>query len=178
MFFSLAKWLINSDTFLIAYTFIPVTIEASDAFSYGTYIFSKPISLAFKVIDKIPCTEQTSPDKDNSPIKILLLKSPENWLLAHSIDKKIGKSYKDPVFLIAAGAKFTVILATGNSKPEFFIADRTRFLDSFTAISGIPTISHIGIPRDTSDSIFTTKAFIPFIPILYKFETMFTTPKS
>ena len=46
----------------------------------------------------------------------------------------------------SAGARLMVSLATGNVSPEAAIAARTRSRLSFTAASGSPTISNIGIP--------------------------------
>ena len=46
-----------------------------------------------------------------------------------------------------AGARLTVILLTGKTKPEFLMAVLTRSLDSLTAESGRPTISKQGSPE-------------------------------
>lgn len=37
-----------------------------------------------------------------------------------------------PVFLVSAGARFTTTRLDGNSMPQFFMAERTRSLDSLT----------------------------------------------
>lgn len=50
-----------------------------------------------------------------------------------------------PSFFRSAGAKFTVILLTGNSRPEFLIAARTLSFDSLTETSGSPTMSIVGL---------------------------------
>ena len=59
---------------------------------------------------------------------------------------EIAKSKLLPSFFIFAGAKLINIFLLGNSIPEFFIAVFILFLDSFTVVSGNPTISNSGIP--------------------------------
>ena len=65
---------------------------------------------------------------------------------------------------MSAGARFTVIRLIGNSYPQFFIEALTRSLDSFTAVSGKPTISNDGIPLERSVST-STRIRIIFIEI-------------
>ena len=48
----------------------------------------------------------------------------------------IGKSKRVPIFFTSAGAKFIVILPSGNSYPLFTIADLTLSFDSLTDVSG------------------------------------------
>ncbi len=51
---------------------------------------------------------------------------------------------------------------SGNSKPEFLIAARTRSRDSRTAVSGRPTTENDGRPSwPTSTSTLTSKASTP-----------------
>jgi len=69
--------------------------------------------------------------------------------------KAMGRSREDPSFLISAGARFTVILFTGKSNWEFFMAEVTLSFDSFTATSGRPTILNLGRPRARSTSTST-----------------------
>ena len=81
-----------------------------------------------------------------------------------------------PIFLTSAGAKFTIILLIGKSKPEFFKALLTLSRDSFTEASGRPTISKLGRPIDISDSTVTKNASIPIRPILKTEETIKSPP--
>lgn len=63
---------------------------------------------------------------------------------------------------MSAGARFTVILAPpGNVYPEFFIALRTRSLDSCMAVSQSHTTVNCPIPVTTSTS---TSIICPDIP--------------
>ena len=57
-----------------------------------------------------------------------------------------ARSKPGPAFLRSAGARFTVIRRSGNSKPELSSAARTRSRDSCTAASGRPTIVNAGRP--------------------------------
>jgi hypothetical protein len=61
----------------------------------------------------------------------------------------------------SAGARFTVILLEGYSKPLVVIAAFTRSLLSLTAVSESPTISVLGKPEDTSVSTVTSGASMP-----------------
>jgi len=56
----------------------------------------------------------------------------------------IGRSKAEPSFFMSAGARFIVIRFCGKGKPEFFIAAFTRSFDSFTALSGSPTVAKAG----------------------------------
>ena len=49
----------------------------------------------------------------------------------------------------------------GNSKPEFWIAARTRSRASRTALSPRPTIVNAGSPRRTSTSTVTSRDSMP-----------------
>ena len=62
----------------------------------------------------------------------------------------IGKSKVEPSFRIFAGDKFITTFLLKNSNPEFFIAVFILSLDSFTVVSGKPTISKFGNPEETS----------------------------
>ena len=66
----------------------------------------------------------------------------------------IGKSNIEPSFFVFAGDKFIIIFLLSKSKLEFLIAVFTLSLDSFTLVSGKPTISKHGIPGETSTSTF------------------------
>jgi hypothetical protein len=55
-----------------------------------------------------------------------------------------------------------VILEAGNFTLQFFIAVRTRSLDSFISVERRPTMEKLGKPFDTSDSQVTGMISIPF----------------
>ena len=61
--------------------------------------------------------------------------------------------------------KLTVICEEGNSNPVFLKAERTLLRDSFTAVSGKPTISKHGTPVHISHSIDIGYAFNPYKPM-------------
>ena len=73
----------------------------------------------------------------------------------------IGRSNKVPIFLISAGAKFIIILPSGNSNPEFIIAALTLSFASRTDASASPTIAKLGKPFVISTSTFIRQLFIP-----------------
>ena len=62
---------------------------------------------------------------------------------------------------MSAGARFTVIFFVGKSNPEFFIAETTLSLYSFTEVSGSPTIENTGSPDEISISTSIKQASIP-----------------
>ena len=87
----------------------------------------------------IPFTLFITPSNESSPIKtVVSISSISKTPIACNTPIAIGKSKKEPSFLVFAGAKFTVIFLLGNSIPEFLIADLTLCLASFTRISGRP----------------------------------------
>src|SRR5574344_713829 len=65
------------------------------------------------------------------------------------------RSLLNSLCFISAGARFTITLWLGNVNPEFFTAERTLSLASFTAISGSPTMIMFGseFVKSTSTSI-------------------------
>ena len=71
-----------------------------------------------------------------NPGKTVLLPANAGCSLAASIPRAIGKSKLGPSFFTSAGARFTVMVCHGNSKPQFLIADLMRSLLSRTAASG------------------------------------------
>ena len=73
----------------------------------------------------------------------------------------IARSKADPSFLTSAGARLTVIRSSGKSQPEFLMAAVTRSRLSRTAVLGSPTIENVGIPREISTSVSTTRPSIP-----------------
>ena len=66
-----------------------------------------------------------------------------------------GEVERRPALRTSAGARLTVIRCSGNLKPEFLIADRTRSRLSRTVASGSPTIANPGRPNCTSTSTET-----------------------
>ena len=63
----------------------------------------------------------------------------------------IARSNPGPALRRYAGARFAVIRCCGNSKPEFWIAARTRSRASRTALSPRPTIVNAGRPAPEVD---------------------------
>ena len=64
----------------------------------------------------------------------------------------IERSNPAPSFFIPAGARLMVILFWGNLCPLLIMAVLTRSFDSFTALSGSPTIEKPGSPFEMSTS--------------------------
>ena len=58
----------------------------------------------------------------------------------------IGRSKDAPSFLKSPGAKFIVTLVLGREYPVLDKLDKIRSSDSFTAVSGKPTRTHLGSP--------------------------------
>jgi hypothetical protein len=83
------------------------------------------------------------------------------WFDAARIDTAIARSYRPVDLGRSAGARFTVILLEGYSKPLVVIAAFTRSLLSLTAVSASPTISVLGKPEETSASTITSGASMP-----------------
>src|SRR5437762_6795526 len=75
----------------------------------------------------------------------------------------MGRSKRAPSLRTCAGARFTVILRTGNSKPQFRSAASTRSRLSRTAASGSPTIEKVGSPAPRSASTSTNRPWIPCV---------------
>ena len=72
--------------------------------------------------------------------------------VAASSPSAIGRSYDAPLLRMSVGARFTVILRSGNSKPACRMALRTRSRLSLTVESGRPTTAKTGSPPETSIS--------------------------
>ena len=63
---------------------------------------------------------------------------------------------------MSPGARFIVVFVKGGLNPLFDSAEETRFKDSFTAVSGRPTIKVRGSPRSpVLTSISTSNASTP-----------------
>ena len=137
-------------------TVSPSTTAASGALSCGTNKTRTPCSAAAIAMGSTPVTLRTVPSSASSPKKPLSTGKPDGSCSeASSTAKSTGKSYTGPVFLISAGARFTVMRLTGHEKPLFFSALRTRSFASLTALSGKPTISKAGSPPEISASTVT-----------------------
>src|SRR5436190_21363965 len=74
----------------------------------------------------------------------------------------MGRSKLGPSFLTSAGARLMVVRPMGGLKPEFEIAVMTRSRDSFTAVSGKPTITMSVSPQPTLTSTSTGNAWMPW----------------
>lgn len=78
----------------------------------------------------------------------------------------MARSSPAPSFLMLAGARLTVIFLTGNWKPLFLRAARTRSRLSRTVASGNPTMENCGNPDERSTSTSTRWASMPTIAAL------------
>src|SRR5690606_37520935 len=76
----------------------------------------------------------------------------------------------------SAGARLTVILLAGNSKPAFCSAARTRSLDSLTSVSGRPTMVKLGRPLARCTSTSTSGACMPARARLVKTARLIVLP--
>src|SRR5580698_8400269 len=81
--------------------------------------------------------------------------------LAIRTPNAIGRSKAEPSLRMSAGARLTVILRLGNSKPELRSADFIRSKASRTAPSASPTMRKLGTPALISSSTSTAKASTP-----------------
>jgi len=81
--------------------------------------------------------------------------------LAIRTPNAIGRSKAEPSLRMSAGARLTVILRLGNSKPELRSADFIRSKASRTAPSANPTIRKAGTPALMSTSTSTANASTP-----------------
>ena len=159
---SFFKNFITSCKFVKGYTLTSFATQASFLFFSGTITWVMPNLCKLNTIGKIPFTGLIFPSRDNSPNTHIFCKdSFSNAPLEASIPRAIDKSNIPPSFFISAGARFTVIFFVGKSKPEFFIAEITLSLDSFTETSGNPTIENIGSPDEISTSTSIRQASIP-----------------
>ena len=149
---------------------------ASAALSAGTKRLFIPSRSAASAIDSAPGTARSSPASESSPKNA---QSAGSFLIcpsAESMPSSTGRSYTVPAFFTSAGARFTVIRLTGNLKPMFFIAARTRSRASLTAASRSPTISKPGRPLDIFTSTVTPYPPIPLTPKLLILENTASTP--
>ena len=60
-----------------------------------------------------PLTLRTAPSKANSPRNAVSGGGGGSWPDAARMDSSTGRSYTGPVFLMSAGARFTVMRLTG-----------------------------------------------------------------
>ncbi len=133
----------------------PCTNIASRMLASGT-TNSNLAFFAKRAIGNAPGMGRIAPSSDSSPAKTRptiadAFSCPE----ATKSPTAMGKSKPDPSLRKSAGAKLTVIRRIGISKPQFFIAARTRSRASRTAVSGKPTMSKAGSPSATSTSTST-----------------------
>lgn len=96
------------------------------------------------------------------------------FLFAINIPTAIGKSNIDPSFLVFAGDKLTMILLLKNSIWVFLIAVFTLSFDSFTLISGKPTIWKSGNPFDMSTCIDIRYPCNPCSAMLFVIANIFS----
>ena len=82
---------------------------------------------------------------------------------AASTPQAMARSKPGPALRRAAGARLTVRRFSGNSKPEFSTAARTRSRASRTARSASPTIVKLGRPARRSTSTVTRRGSSPSI---------------
>ena len=137
--------------------------EASSAFSSGTKMPLNPFLCAQAVVGRVPEIGRISPVKPSSPTKMYY------WMFSGSaicsvacrIPRAIERSNRGPCFLRSAGARLTTTRPLGKVKPEFFIADLTRSLASWTAGAGGPTMMIFGRPLWMSTSTSTSSAWRP-----------------
>jgi len=130
--FSLFKISIKSDKFSTEITSIPGINEASLEFEAAKNILLNHFSFAQIVAGSIHQTDLSLPSRDNSHKKILFFTNSSDFIVQElsNIQIAIAKSKIGQVFLISAGAKFTVILDAGNLSQEDFSADLILSLDS------------------------------------------------
>ncbi len=145
---------------------------ASAAFSAGTYRARMPFSAAASAMGSTPDTGRRVPSSASSPRKAASSGTSSSWPLAVSTASSRGKSYTGPVLRTSAGARLTVMRRSGNLKPRFLMAARTRSALSRTAESGRPTMEKAGSPPETSASTATAKPRRPFRPKLFVTEYM------
>ena len=117
---------------------------ASAAFSRGTITAPRaPPFLSDKSMGSTPTTGLRVPSSASSPMNTEVSRRPADSFFtlpqAASMPRAMGRSKWVPVFLTSAGARLTVILFTGKSKPEFLTAATTRSFDSLMPVSGRPT---------------------------------------
>ena len=111
---------------------------------------------------RAPWTGRTEPSRASSPTIASRRRLDQlSWPEAVSSAAAIGRSRPGPALRRLAGARLATIRRSGNSKPQFVIAARTRSRASLTAASGRPTTEKAGRPRWTSTSTRTGRAEIP-----------------
>ena len=107
-------------------------------------------------------SERTSPVSDSSPTTAVPSSaSASSSPPATSSATASGRSNPGPILRRSAGARLTVMRRSGNSKPEFTSADRTRSRASRTALSASPTTVNAGRPWRMSASTQTRRLATP-----------------
>src|SRR5579875_3184255 len=147
---------------------------ASIASAAGTKTVFTFLSAARATIGRMPLVCRTLPSRDSSPRKRLspVCSSAGICPEAVSIPMAIGRSYEGPSLRKSAGARLTVMRLNGKRQPEFLIAERTRSLDSLTAVSGRPTIVKAARPLEISISTSTSAPSRPITAQLCTFASI------
>src|SRR5690606_15373072 len=105
---------------------------------------------------------RSSPDRASSPRHSRALRGGVGiWPLAARTPRAMARSKRPPSLGRSAGARLRVMRRAGKSKPEFWIALRTRSLLSLTAVSGRPTRVMPGRPLARCASTLTAGASTP-----------------
>jgi type I restriction enzyme R subunit len=150
---------VNIDYILMLSTGIismPSIAPHSSLLSRGTRALLKLLFRMEITMGRAPSMAVILPSRDNSPMMNVFSSTGLISLEAASMPTAMGRSIWLPSFFKFAGARFTVILLTGNSKPLFFIAALTLSLDSLIEGSGKPTMLKLGRPPDKSVSTSTS----------------------
>ena len=124
-------------------------------------------------MESAPHTGRTSPERESSPEKHASDISVSPSSPAHFIiERSIARSYAEPSFFLSAGARFSVISASGKKNPLLINAARILSFASFIAASGSPTISKSGRRFCASHSTVTMYPSMPVSPALKTFESI------
>ena len=138
---------------------MPGMALASFALARGRNKALNPLRAAASAMLSAPLTGRNRPSSASSPRNILSPSAKRGTCrVAIRYPMAMARSYCEPVFFTSAGARFTVILRFsrfGGLAPEFFKAELTRSLASFSALSARPTMVNACKPtfRSTSTSM-------------------------
>ena len=107
-------------------------------------------------MESAPLMGRRLPSSDSSPRNRMFFSSVfSSAPVVPRIPSAMGRSNPEPSFFTSAGARFTVMVCQGNSKPQFLMADLMRSLLSRTAASGRPTVRKKALPAVMSTSTST-----------------------
>ena len=136
--------------------------EASRARESGRISRRRPCPRTASATASAPRTGRVSPVSESSPtIAHDSTVSGSSCPEATSSATASGRSNAGPTLRRYAGARLTVMRRSGNSKPEFCSAERTRSRASRTALSARPTTVNAGRPTRMSASTQTRCALTP-----------------